>query len=274
MAEEFEEYNAVELDGNGDGWYDESELEAYKAFLDQKKTLYEENINAENQILQSQIIKLQELAEAQRQAGEDNYNTLQQIQELANTQEENNRKIVKNTKDTNRQKAEADKQYAENSEKREKLLADYKINVASNVLSSLSQILGEESEAGKAVAVAQATIDTYQAANSAYKAMAGIPTVGPALGAMAAAAAVASGIANVKKIVSVKKDGNGSNISASPSVTPNINLSEQMPVQYTRQLLSDTETSMLNEKQKVYVVESDITTTQNKVSVAESNSSF
>jgi tape measure domain-containing protein len=53
---------------------------------------------------------------------------------------------------------------------------------------------------GKAAAIANATITTYQAANAAYAAMAGIPVVGPALGAAAAAAAIASGIVNIQAI--------------------------------------------------------------------------
>jgi tape measure domain-containing protein len=53
---------------------------------------------------------------------------------------------------------------------------------------------------GKAAAIAQAVISTYQSATSAYAAMAGIPVVGPALGAVAAAAAVAAGLANVAAI--------------------------------------------------------------------------
>lgn len=62
--------------------------------------------------------------------------------------------------------------------------------------------------------------------------------------------------------------------SGGAAATPNINLAESMPVQFTRELLSDTETTNLNQAQKVYVLESDITSTQNKVEVAESNSSF
>jgi len=79
-----------------------------------------------------------------------------------------------------------------------------KITMAQNGLATMAGILGKESAAGKAVAVAQATIDTYKAAVSAYSSMSGIPVVGPALGAVAAAAAVAAGIANVKKITGTK----------------------------------------------------------------------
>lgn len=53
---------------------------------------------------------------------------------------------------------------------------------------------------GKAAQIANAIISTYTAANSAYAAMAGIPIVGPALGAAAAGAAIVAGMANVAAI--------------------------------------------------------------------------
>ena len=52
----------------------------------------------------------------------------------------------------------------------------------------------------KAVAIAETIVDTYAAAQAAYKAMAGIPVVGPALGVAAAAAAVAAGMVRVSAI--------------------------------------------------------------------------
>lgn len=86
----------------------------------------------------------------------------------------------------------------------ERSVQDNKLQLASDTFGNLAAILGKESAAGKAMAVAQATIDTYKAATSAYSAMSGIPIVGPVLGAIAAGAAVAAGIANVKKITSTK----------------------------------------------------------------------
>jgi len=53
---------------------------------------------------------------------------------------------------------------------------------------------------GKAAAIAQAVVDTISSAQSAYKAMSGIPIVGPALGAAAAAAAIAAGAVRVQQI--------------------------------------------------------------------------
>jgi hypothetical protein len=79
-----------------------------------------------------------------------------------------------------------------------------KTKLIGDALGQLSNIVGQETAAGKAFSVAKATIDTYSSAVSAYNALVGIPVIGPALAAIAAGAAVASGIATVKKIVSVQ----------------------------------------------------------------------
>jgi hypothetical protein len=81
------------------------------------------------------------------------------------------------------------------------------IQAVSDLLGSIAGALGESTAAGKAAAIAQATISTYQSAVQSYNSLSGIPIVGPALGAVAAGVAVASGIANVKKILSVKAPG-------------------------------------------------------------------
>lgn len=94
--------------------------------------------------------------------------------------------------------------YAKLKKDTETAVMNNKLDLANSTFSNLATIMGKESAAGKAMAVAQATIDTYKSAVSAYSAMSTIPIVGPALGAVAAAAAVAAGIANVKKITATK----------------------------------------------------------------------
>lgn len=193
---------------------------------------------------------------------------------------ESRERIFQTTKEYIQKQIEEERKAAEQRRLIEEQVKTAKLDIAKNTLNSLSTIIGEQTAVGKTAAIAATTIDTYQSATAAYKAMAGIPVVGPALGAAAAAAAVISGIANVKRILSVSKDGsNASTIvntsSSSPTAaTPNINLAESMPIQFTRELLTDSETTNLNQSQRVYVLESDITSTQNKVEVAESNSSF
>ena len=207
---------------------------------------------------------------------------------------------AKNTeayKDLVRQKTEADEEYNNNKYendrkldaldeandkkkiKRRRTTASVIMDIASSMFGSLSSILGEESKAGKAFAVAQATIDTYKAANAAYASLAGIPVVGPGLGYAAAAAAVLAGVANVKKILEVPDDGKetsspSSSVTSQSIVRPNISLSDTIPTQLTQNLMTDTELSEMNKPTRVYVTETDISDTMNKVEVTETNASF
>lgn len=207
---------------------------------------------------------------------------------------------AKNTeayKDLVRQKTEADDEYnnnkyendrkidaldAANDKKkiaRKRTTANVIMDIASSMFGSLSSILGEESKAGKAFAVAQATIDTYKAANAAYASLAGIPVVGPGLGYAAAAAAVLAGVANVKKILEVPDDGKetsspSASVTSQSIVRPNISLSDTIPTQLTQNLMTDSELSEMNKPTRVYVTETDISDTMNKVEVTESNASF
>ena len=64
-------------------------------------------------------------------------------------------------------------------------------------LASINAAFKGNAQLTKRLAQSQAIIDTYAAANAAYKAMAGIPIVGPTLAAAAAALAIAQGLGNV-----------------------------------------------------------------------------
>ena len=86
----------------------------------------------------------------------------------------------------------------------EKAKINAKLALASEFFGNVATLFGENTAIGKAAAVAQTTISTFQGATQAFSSLSSIPVVGPALGAVAAAAAVASGLANVKKILAVK----------------------------------------------------------------------
>ena len=148
------------------------------------------------------------------------------------------------------------------------------INTTKSMLSAVSDLMKDGSKEQKGVASAIATMDALQAANGAYAAMASIPVVGPALGIAAAAAALASGYANVKAIWAVDESGSNSPSLSSASVTPTFNAEQAMPVEYTRNIMTDSEMDEINKPTRCYVLESDISETQNKVKVSESNASF
>ena len=77
-------------------------------------------------------------------------------------------------------------------------------------LSTVAKAFGEKgAKAAKAFAIVQATIDTYASAVAAYKAVVGIPVVGPALAPVAAAGAIAAGLAQVAAIKAQKYQQGG-----------------------------------------------------------------
>jgi len=78
----------------------------------------------------------------------------------------------------------------------------------SGIFANLAEAQDQETERGfkawKAMSIAQGYIDTFSAAIGAYKAMVGIPVVGPGLAVAAAAAALTAGIANIGRIAAQK----------------------------------------------------------------------
>jgi hypothetical protein len=78
------------------------------------------------------------------------------------------------------------------------LTTEDKIGIISDGLGAVASLVGENTAAGKALAVAQAVMDTYAGAN---KALAAYP---PPFGAIAAGTVVVAGLLNVKKILSTQ----------------------------------------------------------------------
>lgn len=76
-------------------------------------------------------------------------------------------------------------------------------------LGQIADLFGEQSKAGKAAAIAEATINMFLSAQKAYSSTVGIPFVGPVLAPINAGLAIAAGIKNIKSIASVKTPGGG-----------------------------------------------------------------
>ncbi len=146
-------------------------------------------------------------------------------------------------------------------------------------LDSMSQLVGEDTKAGKALAVSGALISTYLSAQQAYQAaFMPIPTpASPVLGAINMAAAIASGLMNVKSILSVNENGTTSVPAAAstPAVVTPPAVIEQVPL--TRTLTSASEEERLNQMaspQRVYVVYDDIAQAGRNVHVQQTESTF
>ena len=202
-----------------------------------------ENANAETQAKIDAQIALDEFLEQSRQTG-----------------------ITRDTEIT----VAKDKIAAENSKneiKWSELTQEEKLKIISKGFSDLSSILGEESAAGKAAAIAGATIDTFSSATSSFNSLSGIPIIGPALGAAAAGAAIASGLATVKKIASTKVPGGGGggggsvsapSVPSAPSLPPSFNI---VGASDTNQL-ADAVAGQSQAPIQTYVVANDVTTAQ------------
>jgi hypothetical protein len=136
----------------------------------------------------------------------------------------------------------------------------------SSALGAAATLFGKQTVAGKIAAIAQATIDTFVSANRAYQALAGIPVVGPALGAAAAGVAVAAGLKNVRTITSVQVPGGGGGgtiPSASQATAP---IAPALPLTQTvTQLQSGTINQLQSATTRAYVVESDVTGAQERI---------
>lgn len=118
------------------------------------------------------------------------------------------------------QKMQIDKAEADYKKELEKQKRDASIAMAASVLGAVSGFLEEGSDAAKGVAVAQTLISTYQGAQAAFASASAVPVIGSTLAPIAAAAAVAAGLANVRKIVATKPSENGSSGGSAAAPVP------------------------------------------------------
>jgi hypothetical protein len=137
---------------------------------------------------------------------------------------------------------------------------------AADALGNLANIIGEQTAAGKALAIASATINTINSAVLAYQRGLEVPFIGTILAPINAAIAAAAGIANIKKIAAVKIPGQGSAGAAVPSVnTGAAPITPQAALPTVTQLDNQTINRMGSATNRAYVLESDINNNQERL---------
>tara|TARA_R110000796_G_C14538208_1_gene432628 strand:+ start:164 stop:2014 length:1851 start_codon:yes stop_codon:yes gene_type:complete len=159
----------------------------------------------------------------------------------------------------------------------DKAMSLAKIDIAKMTLASLANIFGKESKAGKAAAIALTTIETLQSSVSAFKSLASIPVVGPVLGGIAAASALATGYRTVKQIIGTKLPtisgvgggsggggggGRGSGAAYSMPSIPSMPAAFNVVGTTGTNQLADAIGSQNQAPVKAYVVSGDVTTSQ------------
>ena len=181
---------------------------------------------------------------------------------IADEQFENTTKLFKKGtieyKNALEEQKAATETYANINEEIKKKEEEAKVQIVTDALGGLSQLLGQESAAGKAVAIAQSIINTYVGATKALG-------QGGIFGPIAAAGVIAAGLANVKKIVATKIPGaeGGTGASAISQVggnleanVPDFNVVGASPINQIAQSLNN------QQPVKAYVVSGDVTTAQ------------
>ena len=157
--------------------------------------------------------------------------------------------------------------------------------IAATALSAVAQLfngLANEQDTNNKEGFEQSK--KYQIAGATMSMLAGIasawassmqlgPIAGPILGAILSGFMLTTGLLQINKIKSTQFNGGGS--SSGSSATPNTSAvaSIQAPVQYTQDVQGASIEGAIKDS-KVYVTETDISSTQKKVDVAESEATF
>jgi hypothetical protein len=148
-----------------------------------------------------------------------------------------------------------------------------------DTLANLSNLLGQETAAGKAAAVASATISAILSAQKAYESTIGIPFVGPVLAPINAGLALASGYKSIQSILSVQvpgQSGGGSapGLPSAPDAGAGAPIAPRASEPIATTLDQTSLNTISNVTTRAYVVESDITGSQKRIERIEKASRF
>ena len=152
--------------------------------------------------------------------------------------------------------------------------ADQKIALAQQsaaALTALSDIVGKETAAGKALAISSALINTYLGITQALKLPfpASIP---------ATIVAATTGFSAVKNIIATKVPGASSSGGVGNMSTPNVSaaapIAPAQPQAQTTSLNTETINALGNQAIRSYVIESDVTSSQQRIAAIQQRARF
>ena len=235
---------------------------------------YEEAYKAEQQYLEKKLVLHREFLAKTT----DETQQLELKQNIANIELEIEESKYKE-KDRLRQ---LDYQKEKEKQERTQAIFNASLQATSSLLSGIADAYESDeknaeknAEKIKSIRIAAATIDTIQGAIGAFTSAAANPggIIGMIIGGINAAAVTAMGVANINKIKNT--DATGKSTASISSVSPATNVyTNELPVTYTRNVTSASEVDMLNRDTRVYILESDIQSSNKRVAVRESESSF
>lgn len=147
------------------------------------------------------------------------------------------------------------------------------LTAVAQVAGDVAKIVGEQTALGKTLAIASAVIETALSAQRAYSSLVGIPVVGPVLAPIAAGAAIAAGIKNIRTIQQTKipgaaggAGGGTPNISAPSTAAAAAPIAPTPNAQVVGQELNREAINRAGSAAtRAYVVESDVSSSQERI---------
>ena len=235
--------------------------DSLNAYHDAVIANYQAEYDAYMTMTNGKIAELELFIAKQKEAGED---TAAQEAEIAKIRAQQGKEYKKMIIGMNADDKERSKQM--------KALYRSELGVYENLMGSMSDLFEENTIAYKATATAQALINTYLGATAAFTETPGEIWVKTA----AAAAAIAQGMANVMAIwkTDTKNPSVSQNTVAAATSTPSVDNTPYTYAQTTQTVANEEILNRANEEIKVYVLESDITETQNRARARVRESSF
>jgi hypothetical protein len=258
----------------------------YNKQLDAEAKAKKDKAIADEKQLQDDIEKAR--ADRQKLSRQDNLITQDQLakdkkeeEDKAKTEQEKKdneridaqKKVMATTTNYTLQAIKTQEEASKASVKIDKLTAEQKIALAqqsADALMAVSGVLGKETAAGKALAVSAALINTYLGISAGVKL--GFPAAIPAV-----AIAAATGFSAVKNIIATKVPGAGSG-GAGNMATPNLNaaapIAPPQPQAATTNISSQSINALGNQAIRSYVVESDVTSNQERIAAIQQRARF
>jgi len=252
---------------------DKEALEISKAKLESESLLSIEQKRFNAEQIEDELLRLEKLKEVDELEAEQESTRLQAIVDNANagTQAKIDAQIALD---------QFEQQSGQQSVTREKQISDARIKIAeaeekakrdalmgyASALSDISSVIGTETEAGKAIAVASSLVNTYAAITGQLSAFSKVPVPGYAIAQAIATGVV--GLANVKKIMSVKVPNSSGSSGSQPASVPSAPPVQSLPPAFnvvgtsgTNQL-ADAIGGQSQQPIQAFVVSSQVTTAQ------------
>ncbi|MCD8080120.1 MAG: hypothetical protein LUF04_06815 [Bacteroides sp.] len=264
----------------------EAKIEATNRLMEaerESQALNEELLATEKQANEDRIQFEKELRKAQGFDGDLSQEELEELKKKE-TEEEIARlhDIAHNTTLSYEQRAKALTEYnklrdeqrkqqqkeEEEEVERQEEFENEQLQLRSSFLSEASEMLGEHTVAGKAAAIAAATIDTYRAGTLA------LSSSPPPFNYIALATTIATGLATVKNILSTQVPNATDTTSAASASIPLPSMPENMgEIVETHNNMDSYDQEFLNSNRAVLVVEN-FNSVDSRINVAESKATY